>query len=134
MDSEDPLEEGMATHSSILAWGIPQTEEPGRCSIVSDSLLPHGLYPARLLCPWDSPGKNTRVGCHALLQGNYLALGLNLCLLCLLHWQVGSLPLAPHGKPTIAYIRLIKVTPKKPHTTHRGSFQLKGGFATVQNI
>ena len=27
---EDPLEEGMATHSSILAWKIPQTEEPGR--------------------------------------------------------------------------------------------------------
>ena len=26
---EDPLEEGMATHSSILAWIIPQTEEPG---------------------------------------------------------------------------------------------------------
>ena len=26
---EDPLEEGMATHSSILAWRIPRTEEPG---------------------------------------------------------------------------------------------------------
>ena len=26
------------------------------------------LEPARLLCPWDSPGKNTGVGCHALLQ------------------------------------------------------------------
>ena len=29
-ESEDPLEEGMATHSSILAWRIPWTEEPGR--------------------------------------------------------------------------------------------------------
>ena len=27
---EDPLEEGMATHSSVLAWKIPWTEEPGR--------------------------------------------------------------------------------------------------------
>ena len=27
---EDPLEEGMATHSSVLAWGIPWAEEPGR--------------------------------------------------------------------------------------------------------
>ena len=27
---EDPMEEGMATHSSILAWGIPWAEEPGR--------------------------------------------------------------------------------------------------------
>ena len=29
LDQEDPLEEGMATHSSILAWRIPQTEKPG---------------------------------------------------------------------------------------------------------
>ena len=29
LDGEDPLKEGMATHSSILAWGIPWTEEPG---------------------------------------------------------------------------------------------------------
>ena len=33
-------------------------------------ILPaYGLQPTRLLCPWDSPGKNTGVGCHALLQG-----------------------------------------------------------------
>ena len=38
-------------------------------SVMSDSLWPHGLQPTRLLCPWDSPGKNTGVGCHALLQG-----------------------------------------------------------------
>ena len=30
LDQEDPLEEGMATHSSILAWGIPWKKEPGR--------------------------------------------------------------------------------------------------------
>ena len=29
LDQEDPLEEGMATHSSILAWGIPWKKEPG---------------------------------------------------------------------------------------------------------
>ena len=39
------------------------------CSITADSLRTHGLQPARLLCPWESPGKNTGVGCHALLQG-----------------------------------------------------------------
>ena len=38
-------------------------------SVVSDSLPPHGLGPTRLLCPWDSPGKNPGVGCHLLLQG-----------------------------------------------------------------
>ena len=32
LSQEDPLEEGMATHSSILAWRIPQTEEPGSSS------------------------------------------------------------------------------------------------------
>ena len=33
--------------------------------------------PARLLCPWDSPGKNTGVGCHALLQGIFPTQGSN---------------------------------------------------------
>ena len=37
--------------------------------VVSASLQPHGLYPVRLLCPWDSPGKNTGVDCHSLNQG-----------------------------------------------------------------
>ena len=37
-------------------------------SVVSDSLRPHGLQPARLLYPWGFPGKNTGVGCHFLLQ------------------------------------------------------------------
>ena len=35
---------------------------------MSDSVQPHGLQPTRLLCPWDSPGKNTGVDCHFLLQ------------------------------------------------------------------
>ena len=38
-------------------------------SVMSDSLWPCGLWLARLFCPWDSPGKNTRVGSHFLLQG-----------------------------------------------------------------
>ena len=37
-------------------------------SVVSDSVRPHGLQPTRLLRPWDSPGKNTGVGCHFLLH------------------------------------------------------------------
>ena len=37
-------------------------------SVMSDSVWPHGLQPTRLLHPWDSPGKNTGVGCHFLLQ------------------------------------------------------------------
>ena len=41
----------------------------GACSVVSNSLRPHGLSPTRRLCPGDSPGKNTGVGCCFLLQG-----------------------------------------------------------------
>ena len=40
------------------------------CSLVFDSWQPLGLQPARLPCPWDSPGKNTGVICQALLQGD----------------------------------------------------------------
>ena len=49
------------------------------------SLPPRGLQPARLPRPWDSPGKNTGVGCHALLQGIFPTQGLNLLLLHLLY-------------------------------------------------
>ena len=55
----------------------------------------------RLLSPRDSPGKNTGVGCHALLQGIFLTQGSNLHLLHLLHWQAGSLALVPPGKPKL---------------------------------
>ena len=48
---------------------------------MSSSLRPHGLQAARLLCPWDFPGKNTGVGCHFLLQGIFPTQELNLRLL-----------------------------------------------------
>ena len=57
---------------------------------MSDSLRPHGLAPAWLLCPCDFPGKNTGVGCHFLLQGIFPTQELNLSLLhllCLWHCQ-----------------------------------------------
>ena len=111
---EYPLEKGMTTHSSILAWRIPWTEEPSKlqsigsqrvrhdwatnifsshtlypqwlhhfiflpvvhccccccevASVVSDSVRLHRRQPTRLPHPWDSPGKNTWMGCHFLLQ------------------------------------------------------------------
>ena len=44
------------------------------CSVMSNTLWPRGLQvpvqPTRLLCPWNSPGTNTGVGCHFHLQGN----------------------------------------------------------------
>ena len=50
-------------------------------SVMSDSFPHHGLQPTRLLYPWYSPGKNTRVGFHALLQGIFLTQGSNAGLL-----------------------------------------------------
>ena len=50
------------------------------------TLRSHGLKPTRLLCPWDSPGKNTGVDCHPLLQG-LLWLKEKTCVFCPLHWQ-----------------------------------------------
>ena len=44
---------------------------------MSNSLQPHGLYPTRLLGPWDLPGKHTGVGCHFLLQGIFPTQGSN---------------------------------------------------------
>ena len=48
---------------------------------MSNSLRPQGLQPTKFLCPWNSPGKNTGVGSHSLLQGIFLTQGLNLGLL-----------------------------------------------------
>ena len=44
-------------------------------------LWPHGLYATRLLCPWNSPDKDTEGGSHSFLQGFFQAQGLNLGLL-----------------------------------------------------
>ena len=63
------------------------------CSVVSDSAMSWTVA-ARLLCPWNFPGKNTAVGCHFLLQGTFLSEELNPHLLV---WQADSLPLRHLG-------------------------------------
>ena len=65
-------------------------------SVMSDSLHPHGLYPTRLLCLWDSPGKNTGVGCHALIQGIFPTQPLNPGLL---YWRWILYCLSHQGSP-----------------------------------
>ena len=78
--------------SDLLEWSIG--DFPGWCrcskfcfgwcshsctcsvtSIMFRSLRPFGLHTASLLCPWESPGRNTGVGCHALLKGIFLTQG-----------------------------------------------------------
>ena len=64
------------------------------------TLQPYGLWPARLLPPQDSPGKNTGVGCHALSPGDLPNPGIEPVSLKSPALQAGSLPLAPPGKLT----------------------------------
>ena len=84
----------MGIHSSILAWRIPQTKESAGLSPrdnrvkILKVLLTQSWWtlcdpkePTRLLSLWSSPGKNTGVGCHFLLQGIFPPQGLNLGLL-----------------------------------------------------
>ena len=72
----------------------------GICCLVSRLCLtllwPHGLWPARLLCPWDFLSKNTGLVCHFLPQGTFLTQESNRSLL---HWQADSLLLMHQGSP-----------------------------------
>ena len=52
----------------LALWKKSYDKPRHACSVMSDSSQPHGLYPARFLCPRNFPGKNTGVGCHFLLQ------------------------------------------------------------------
>ena len=86
-------------------------------SAVSDSLQTHRQQPSRLLCPRSSPGKDTGVDCHALLQGIFLTQGSNPGLLqwrrILYHLNQGShmfskslpidSPLAQFQKPSYSH-------------------------------
>ena len=68
----------------LLNWGSVSVAQS------HSTLRPHGWGPARLLHPWDFPGKNSGVGCYSLLQGIFLTQGSNLglphCQQTLLFW------------------------------------------------
>ena len=65
-------------------------------SVIPNSLPSHGLSPVRLLCPWDSPGKNTGAGCHFLFQGIFPTQDSNADLRCR-----HSFPTKSPGKPKV---------------------------------
>ena len=74
-------------------WDVLKCYVCHACSVVSDFLWVHGLYPARLLCPLYFSSKSTGMSCHFLFQNIFLIQGSNPCLLYFLHWQANSLPL-----------------------------------------
>ena len=75
-------------------------------SVASNSCGPMDCSPPRLLCPCDSLGKNSGVGCHFLFQGIFLTQGSNSSLLCLLPWQADSLSLSHLHIYTLIYTRV----------------------------
>ena len=70
------------------------------CSLMSDCLRSHGLSPASLLFPWNSPDKNSWVGSHSFLQGIFPTHRSQVSTL-----EVDSLLWEPPGKPQIRYLR-----------------------------
>ena len=97
--AQDPASASRDTHNSFL-WALYATK------VLAAQL-------SLALCDpmdWSSPGpyvhgilqtKNPGMNSHSLLQGIFPTQGLNPCLLCLLPWQEGSLPLVPPRKPQI---------------------------------
>ena len=79
------------TGADEWTWGPPLSKEPflgssrNVCAQSCPTLWSCGLQPIILLYLWDFPDKNPGVGCHILLQGIFLTLGLNPCLLGLLN-------------------------------------------------
>ena len=99
-------------HSATNRNGVPaawlyrnhvKVSESVSHSVTSYSYNPRTVA-LRLLCPWNAPGKNTGVGSLFLLQGIFLAKGMNLGLL---NWQVNSLLSELPGKPRIKTMLLL---------------------------
>ena len=97
------------THQNLKSWDKNSKDESCNIEVYNvvkwkslshATLQPHGLWPARLLCPWNSPGQTTRVGSHSLLQAIFPTQGSNLglphCRRILYH-------LSHKGSPKIAY-------------------------------
>ena len=96
-------------------WGRTESDMTEVTQQQQQQLLSHvqlfvtpGLQPTRVLCPWDSPCKNTRMGCHSLLQGIFPTHVSNLHLLCLLHCRHILYPLSHQGSP-LNHFKMVKI-------------------------
>ena len=110
-DRESPPRGGLRGRGGLVAMrSLPWYSDgsPVSRSAMADSARPHGLQPARLLRPWGSPGKDTGVGCHALLQGIFPAQGSNPGLL---HCRQILSCLSRQGSPFPPYMMSKTVSP-----------------------
>ena len=87
------------------------------CSVMSNSLWPHGLQPTRLSCPWNFPAKNIGASCHFLLYRIFLTPGLNLSPA----FGMQIFITAPPGKP-IYILLYVKETTKKDIMYSTGNY------------
>ena len=110
---ENPMDRG-------AWWDTVQSVAKSRTRL--KQLSTHALYPTRLLCPWDFPGKNTGVGCNFLLQGIFLTLGSNPHLLSLLLSRQILLLLSHPGR----HIGPSKIVERDPCTRKGPGFPLFG--------
>ena len=111
LENSRPLSPLREPQTLSLPWEVRTSYQSVSCSVMPDSLQPHGLQPTRILCPWDFPGKDSGVGCHFLLQGIFPTQTSNLCPL---RWQEASLPLdrgSPVRVPTTCSCSVTKSCP-----------------------
>ena len=95
---------------SVFIWKKEKVAQscPTLCNPMDYTV--HGILQARILGPWNSPGKNTEVGCHSLLHGIFSTQGSNPLPL---HWQTDSFPLHHHQ----LYVSVCPL-PLKPPSAH----------------
>ena len=93
-------------------------------SVASNSLQPHGLWPSKLLCPWDSPGNNTGVGSLSLLQGISPTRESNLGLL---HCRQILSRLSHQGSPCVNYTSNSFLKTKNITSSDLELYMKKGG-------
>ena len=99
----------------LRIYNLKQTNKTKHACVCAKSLQscptlcdPMDRSPSGFSVHADSLGKNSGVSCHALLEGIFPSQGSKPHLLCLLHWQAGSLPLVPPEKS----LETLKLFPK----------------------
>ena len=95
--------DGLSASQPAATWALYVL----RRWVTADSVQHFGLQPARLLCPWDSPDRNTGVGCHVLLQRVFPTQEWNPCLLCPTYYGWILYSLSHWGSPN-TYLTLSK--------------------------